>query len=182
MTILILYATTEGQTRKIARRASAHLAASGHAVELLPIAEAEGTELTQYDRALLLASIHSGRYQPEFTAFVTEHSSDLARLPTAFLSISLSAASEEPEDQAGLAEVVRKMQDETGWTPGRVEHVAGAFRWAKYDFLKTWAMRWIASQRDRTAQAGQDKEYTDWDALLEFLDSWTGRAPIARSA
>lgn len=182
MTILILYATTEGQTRKIARHASAHLTGSGHSVELLPATEAGDIDLGAYDRALLLASVHAGRYQPGFTAFASAHRAELARLPTAFLSVSLSAASDEPEDREGLAEVVRKMEEETGWTPGRVGHVAGAFRWAEYDFLKTWAMRWIASRRDPTAKAGQDKEYTDWDALLRFLDSWAGQAPIARSA
>jgi menaquinone-dependent protoporphyrinogen oxidase len=180
--ILILYATTEGQTRKIARRAASHLTAAGHSVELLPAAEAGDLDLGGYDRALLLASVHSGRYQPELTGFVAARRTDLARLPTAFLSVSLSAASDEPEDRQGLEEVVRRMQEETGWTPGHVVHVAGAFRWAEYDFLKSWAMRWIASRRDPTAKAGQDKEYTDWDALFRFLDGWAGREPIARSA
>jgi menaquinone-dependent protoporphyrinogen oxidase len=182
MTVLVLYATTEGQTRKIARRAADHLTACGHTVELLPAAEAGALDLSRYDRALLLASVHAGRYQPDFTAFVASHRAELARLPTAFLSVSLSAGSGDPGDREGLAEVARKMQEETGWTPGRVEHVAGAFRWTEYNILESWAMRWIASRRDQTVRPGEDKEYTDWDALFRFLNSWASHAPLARSA
>jgi menaquinone-dependent protoporphyrinogen oxidase len=172
MTILIAYATTEGQTRKIARRAAAHLTMRGHSVELLPVADAADIHLTDYRGALLMASVHGGRYQPAFTAFVTAHKEALAALPAAFVSVSLSAASHEPEDAEGIAEVVRNFIAETGWTPAHVEHVAGAFRFGQYDFLKSWAMRWIAARRDPDADPEGDTEYTDWDALYRFLDDW----------
>ncbi|WP_210527053.1 flavodoxin domain-containing protein [Rubellimicrobium arenae] len=182
MTVLILYATTEGQTRKIARRAATHLIAEGHSVELLPVGEAGDLSLDGFEKVLLLASVHAGHYQPAFIAYAKAHRDQLARRSTAFLSVSLSAASAEPEDREGLDDVIRRMITETGWAPERIEHVAGAFRWSEYDLLRNWAMRWIASQRDPSVRAGQDKEYTDWAALDRFLDAWVGEAVSVPSA
>jgi menaquinone-dependent protoporphyrinogen oxidase len=179
MPILILYATTEGQTRKIARRAAAHLTQKGHSVELISAAESGQIDPRLYDRAILMASVHAGRYQDDFNSAVIRNTEALARLPAAFVSVSLSAASDDPEDHEGIAACVRKMQDETGWTPQHVEHVAGAFRFTRYDFLKSWAMRWIAAKRDPGVSTSSDTEYTDWDALYRFLDSWT---TLARTA
>ncbi len=173
MPILILYATTEGQTRKIARRAAAHLTARGRSVELVPAAEIAQIDPRDYDAALLMASVHAGRYQPDFLAAVLRNAEALARLPNAFVSVSLSAASDDPEDHEAIAECVRKMESETDWTPKRVEHVAGAFRFTQYDFLKSWAMRWIAARKDPGADPRADTEYTDWDALYRFLDDFT---------
>jgi menaquinone-dependent protoporphyrinogen oxidase len=186
MTILVTYATTEGQTRKIARRAAAHLSSQGRSVELMSVTEATDLNLAGYDGAILLASVHAGHYQTPFVDFVTAQRDALARLPTAFLSVSLSAASHEPEDREGIAQVVRSFLSKTGWTPGTVEHVAGAFRFQQYDFLKSWAMRWIAAKRDPEADPSGDTEYTDWDALDRFLDGWvaglTAPSASARSA
>ena len=53
MKILIAYATTDGQTRKIARFASDHLTDAGHATELLNVEDAEGLDLAWFDRAVL---------------------------------------------------------------------------------------------------------------------------------
>lgn len=176
MPILILYATTEGQTRKIARRAAAHLSAQGRSVELVPAAEIAQIEPRTYDGAILMASIHAGRYQPDFLSAVLRNAEALARLPNAFVSVSLSAASDDPEDHEAIAECVRKMQAETGWTPKQVEHVAGAFRFTQYDFLKSWAMRWIAARKHPDVDTGGDTEYTDWDALYRFLDGFAATA------
>ncbi len=118
MTVLILYATTEGQTRKIAGRAGDHLKLAGHRVEIMRIGAANGIGLQSYERVILMASVHAGRYQPEFTAYVTLHQPDLVKIPHAFLSVSLSAASTDKEDLEGIAACVAKMSAETGWVPG----------------------------------------------------------------
>jgi menaquinone-dependent protoporphyrinogen oxidase len=178
MSILIAYATTEGQTRKIARRAAAHLATLGRSVELMPVSGAADLRLDHYEGAILLASVHAGRYQAAFADVVTRQKAALAAIPTAFLSVSLSAASHEAEDLEGIADVVRRFEAETGWTPGTVEHVAGAFRFGQYDFMKSWAMRWIASRRDPEADPSGDTEYTDWDGLYRFLDGWVAALSV----
>lgn len=172
MTILILYATTEGQTRKIARRAADHLTLSGRSVALLHVDDADGIDLAAYDSAILAASVHGGSYQPQFTRFVARERGRLAGLKHVFISVSLSAASDEDEDREGIAAVVAHMTRDTGWAPQTVWHVAGAFRFTRYDFLKSWALRWIAARRDPRVDHRGDTEYTDWQRLYDDLDAW----------
>ena len=68
MYLLIAYATTDGQTRKIARFAADRLASLGHAVELLNVEDAEGLDLARFDGAILAGSLHAGGY-PQWDAF-----------------------------------------------------------------------------------------------------------------
>ena len=72
MKILIAYATTDGQSRKIARFAADRLADSGHAVELLCVDDAEGLDLTRFHGVIVGGSGHMGGYQKALTRFVTE--------------------------------------------------------------------------------------------------------------
>jgi menaquinone-dependent protoporphyrinogen oxidase len=172
MLILIAYATTDGQTRKIARFAADRLAGQGHAVELLNVEDAEGLELARFDAAILAGSLHAGGYQKALTQFASTSRDALATMPTLFLAVSLSAAGSDVEDWQGLRQCLAKFQDQTGWTPGRTEHVAGAFRFSEYDFFRAWAMRRIADQKGQTVEPGKDREYTDWAALVLVLDGW----------
>jgi menaquinone-dependent protoporphyrinogen oxidase len=172
MKILIAYATTDGQTRKIARFAADRLAGQGHAVELLNVEDAEGLELSRFDGAILAGSLHVGGYQKALVSFVSDARDALAGMPTLFLAVSLSAAGSDPEDWQGLRDCLVAFEDETGWTPGRTEHVAGAFRFTEYDFFRAWAMRRIADQKGQKVEPGKDREYTDWPALIIVLDGW----------
>lgn len=172
MHLLIAYATTDGQTRKIARFAADRLAGQGHAVELLNVEDAEGLDLSRFDGAILAGSLHAGGYQKTLARFARDAAVELALMPTIFLAVSLSAAGNDPEDWAGLRRCLAEFEADTGWTPGRVEHVAGAFRFSEYDFFRAWAMRRIADQKGEAVEPGKDKEYTDWAALILTLDAW----------
>jgi menaquinone-dependent protoporphyrinogen oxidase len=182
MYLLIAYATTDGQTRKIARFAADRLASQGHAVELLNVEDAEGLDLTRFDAAILAGSLHAGGFQKPLARFASDQRTALAMLPTLFLAVSLSAAGNDPEDWAGLRMCLAGFESDTGWIPGRVEHVAGAFKFSEYDFFRAWAMRRIADQKGEAVEAGTDKEYTDWAALGSMLDGWTaGLSPTVKA-
>ena len=176
MKILIGYATTEGQTRKISRFCADALADLGHAVELIPLSEASDLEVSRFDGAILAGSVHTHSYQKVLVDFASDHAAALHERPTLFLSVSLSAAGNDSSDWAGLKSIVKDFVTETGWTPDRVEHVAGAFRFTEYDFLKSWAMRWIAKEKGEKIDAHGDTEYTDWDALRALMADFSEAA------
>ncbi|MCU0905516.1 MAG: protoporphyrinogen oxidase [Tabrizicola sp.] len=177
MLLLVAYATTDGQTRKISRFAADRLTDLGHSVELLNVEDAEGLDLSRFAAAILAGSLHAGGYQKALARFVAGAKTDLALLPTLFLSVSLSAAGQDPDDWAGLQKCLTEFETETGWTPGRVDHVAGAFRFSEYDFFRAWAMRRIADMKGEAVEPGKDKEYTDWAALGRALDAWAAGLP-----
>lgn len=180
MKIAIIYSSTEGQTRKIAHHAEDLLQGEGHSVTLRHATDASDLRLTEFDAVILAASVHAGKYQPELVGFAKDHVSALNKVPSMFLSVSLAAAGDDEAEWNELHRIAETLKADTGWSPGKVEHVAGAFKFTEYDFFRYWAMRWMESKRDPSAPAGEDREYTDWDKLDKTLRDWT-RAQSAAS-
>ena len=172
MKTLIVYGTTEGQTRKICRFIADVLYDHGHMVELLPAALTQDLDLGRFERVILAGSVHAGQLQKDLHGFATEQAAVLNGLPTLYLQVSLAAAGDDPEEWRDLDRIAERFCSETGWKPGQVQQVAGAFRFSEYDFFKTWAMRWIAHQKGQKVVPGEDKEYTDWDALTKTVTEW----------
>ncbi|MCU0855135.1 MAG: protoporphyrinogen oxidase [Rhodobacteraceae bacterium] len=172
MHILIGYATSEGQTQKIADFAAEHLRAHGHDVELRSLEDAGGVEPGRFDGVILAGSVHVGGYQKALTRFATDHAATLNAERDLFLSVSLTAAGDNAEDWAGLQKIIERFVADTGWTPDRIEHVAGAFRFTQYSVFEAWAMRKIAKARDPGIDTHSDTEYTDWQKLAAVLDDW----------
>lgn len=172
MKILVLYASTDGQTRKIARHVAGDVADMGHMSEMLSAEDIDDLDVADFDRAIIAGSVHLGRFQAPLVAAVKDRLGALANMPTLFLAVSLSAASKDPDDLEGLGEVIARFTAETGWTPGRTENVAGAFRFSQYDYFRSLAMRWIAHQKGETAEPHKDREFTDWAALDAVVAEW----------
>jgi menaquinone-dependent protoporphyrinogen oxidase len=172
MKILIAYATTDGQTRKIARRACDTLADAGVTVEMIPAEDAADIDLGRFDGAVLAGSVHIGGFQKALRRFAQTRAADLNAMPTLFLPVSLSAAGQDAEDWAGLEKIMAEFREATGWVPGRIEHVAGAFRFTEYDPFRGWAMRRIAAKKDPAVTPPENREYTDWGRLAEVLADW----------
>lgn len=181
MKIIVLYGTTEGQTRKIADFVTTRLKNRGDVVAMIDATDVPADLLLQdYDAAILAASLHVGAYQQPLAHFARKHAAALNAMPTVFLSVSLSAAGKDPEDLKSIAACADLLQKETGWTPGEVSHVAGAFRFAEYDFFKRWMMKVIAWERGMRTSGVIELELTDWDALGRIVDAFHERAAAAR--
>ena len=178
MKILVSYATNDGHTRKIGRHVSDRIADAGHTVELLDLANATDIDLGRFDGALLAASVHMGHYQRSLTDFVDNHLKGLKKVPTLFLSVSLSAAGHDTDDWTGLDRTMKDFIEATGWKPDRVEQVAGAYMPSQYDIFRRFIMRRIIASKDSEADLGSDHDYTDWRALDGIIDRWQGEVVL----
>ena len=89
-----------------------------------------------------------------------------------FVSVSLAAAGHDAEDWKGLDRILEEFEDATGWSPDRVEQVAGAYRPSQYDVFRRFIMRRIILAKDPEADPDTDTEYTDWKAFDSLLDDW----------
>ena len=171
-TILVLYASSEGQTARVADHVATVSRERGHDVSQFEIDDAP-TDLdpTAYDGVLVGASIHAGKHQQRARRFVEGHRDALAAVPSAFFQVSLSSASDDPERQAEAAGYVEDLRTATGWEPDRVGTFAGALRFSEYGWLKGKLMKAIARDFDPDA-GGEDREYTDWDAVTAFTEDF----------
>lgn len=96
--IAILYATREGHTHRIAEHIASALRARGLPADLLDVVALGGLfSPERHAAALLAASVHGGRHEPEMAAFVKRHRDELESVPSAFVSVSLSEAAVEDE-------------------------------------------------------------------------------------
>lgn len=170
MRVLIVFATTEGHTRELCQFVAAKLRGVGHTVAVEEATErAKNAQVAAYDVIFLAGSLHLGRFQPALATFAVTHREALARKPSAFITVSLSAAGENPDDWEGLEECVHRFQQETGWTPKVTHHAAGAIRYSQYDFFKRLAIKHIASRRGQKTSISRDYDLTDYPDLENFV-------------
>lgn len=170
MRVLIVFGTTEGQTKKLARFVAARLSAQHHQVVCENAARPHRARRPEtFDRVLVMGSLHAGEYQSGLVRYVKAHAAELARTPSAFISVSLSAAGHERRDWQGLEACLRRFEEKTGWTPATVHQAAGAFRFRRYSFLTRFIMARIARQRGLTVDTRRDYELTDYDGLASFV-------------
>lgn len=179
MRILLVYGTTEGQTRKVAGFVADQLTQRGHQARVVNAIEdaASVVDPREFDAVIVAASVHAGRYQSALIHFVTEHLAAIGERPNAFLSVSLAAAGGDQEDIEGLERCLAAFTQQTGWTPRRIHHVAGAFRYTSYDFLKRWALKYIAYRKGAPTDTSRDYELTDWADLARFAADFAGAPP-----
>lgn len=171
MNVLIAYGTTEGQTRKIAETAAAHLRGAGHEVALYDTADpGPPVELDGFDASVIAASVHQEQHQPVVKRFAAAHCQSLNSMPSAFLSVSLSAALEETRGEAQA--YVDRFLAVTGWQPAMTLLLGGALRFTEYDFFQEQIVKFIVMKRGVVSEAESDREFTNWDALSSFLDAF----------
>ena len=185
MNILIVYGTTEGQTRKISEFVADRIREHArHNVTLLDATsnDARDMKLRGYDAVIVAASLHAGLYQAAIEDFVRSRHETLNGIRTMFLSVSLSAASRDPDDLKGLEGCLQRFLTATTWRPGEVHHVIGAFRYTQYDFFKRWGMKLIAYQKGVSTDSSRDLEMTDWAEVASIADAFVSVVAKAKGA
>jgi menaquinone-dependent protoporphyrinogen oxidase len=189
MRIAIIYATREGQTRRIVEYLAGALQARDADVDRFNAADRPELDFASYDACVVAGSVHIGQHERELVKFVREHREELERIPSAFLSVSMSQAGLESPDRTAqqreqaaknVAGVVETFLRKTGWQPRWTRPVAGALLYTKYNFLVRFVMKKISKSEGGSVDTSRDHEYTDWAALEHFA----GRvvAELARPA
>jgi menaquinone-dependent protoporphyrinogen oxidase len=174
--VAVVYASTHGHTARIAARLAETIAAEGVDVEGAAAGEEAMGDVRRSDAVVVAGSVHRGAHQHELSEFVTRHRRVLQDMPTAFVSVSLTAAEDDEELRAETRRVIDEFVEDTGWTPDAQTAVAGAFEFSKYNPFERLIMRLIARQRDLEIDPYQDMELTDWDAVDAFARDFVARA------
>ncbi|MDX6726671.1 MAG: menaquinone-dependent protoporphyrinogen oxidase [Baekduia sp.] len=171
--VLVVYASTHGHTAKIAERIGAGLREHDLSVRVretgTPGAHLEPAE---FDGVIVGASIHMGHHQPAVLDWITEHRAALDAVPSAFFSVSLTAADDTDEARASTRELIDHMVAETGWTPATTTAFAGAFQFREYNLPTRVLMHLIAKRHEDHVDVHQDIDYTDWAAVDRFAEDF----------
>jgi len=177
MKILIVYGTTEGQTRKISHFMEATLKEAGHEVTVADASDAPPSPF-MYDAVIIGASIHMHKYQSAVVHYINRHIDALNKMPGAFFSVCLAIASDLEEEHREARKITSDFLEHVGWKPLMTTQVAGALKYTQYDFFKRLIMKMIAKKEGRTTDTSKDYEYTDWNAVREFVKEFTATIKI----
>ena len=171
VTVLISFATTEGQTLKIAERISLQIRERGHEVNLYDTASmTDVPEVAAFDAMIVAASVHEEHHQDSAVNFAAAHLDQLICKPSAFVSVSLSAAM--PNGQAEAQHYVDRFIAATGWSPAKALLLGGALRWSECDYFQRQVLKHILLKGDVNPGEDFNHEFTDWMALRSFVDDF----------
>ena len=169
MNILIAYGTSEGHTRKIAETVADQIENLGHEAVLYDTSgKPEGSRPEDFDRIIVAGSVHERGHQQSVEVFVLANKAVLDDKPTLFLSVSLSAAFADGQEEA--RSYIDRFIEGTGWRPRHSLPVAGATHTGEYDYFQTQILE-HGVLKDRT-ETGGNAEFTDWTALSNAISSF----------
>jgi menaquinone-dependent protoporphyrinogen oxidase len=170
----VFFATSEGQTRRIATRLASVLHDLGLESRAIDVARRDASEFdwSHVRGAIVGASLHAGRHQKAAERFVKAHAVDLTNVPSAFFSVSLSAASKNAKEVVAANKLARAFPIACGWMPARIVTLAGRLAYQQYGFFIRWVMKRIARKEGAPTDTSRDYEMTNWadvDALARDI-------------
>ena len=178
--ILVVYATTDGHTAKVAGALAETLQKNGDTVDVY-VASQPAPAPDAYDAVVVAASVHAGGYQRSVRRWVRTHAEALAAKPSAFVSVCLGVLQHEPAVQRDLQRILDDFAASTGWRPAIVKLVAGALPYTKYGWLRRLAMKRIVAKAGGDTDTSRDYEYTDWNDLRRFAGDFGRGLPALRN-
>ena len=168
--VLIAFTSHEGQTRTIAHHVARQIEDRGPVCRLIDLSEDRfEAGADDCDAAIVAGSIHRGAYDPLLAGFIMRHAASLHQVPSAFLSVSLAAASDDQDERAALDEIARRFLAEVGWMPDHIEHVAGALHDREMNFVEREILHAIVDSKGVQRHPSGHTELTDWPKLDAFI-------------
>lgn len=162
--ILVIFASTQGQTCRIAHRIGDELIEDGHSVDVLDV-QALPKHVNPADYS---ASVHIGSYQRKLQKWVHSHSKELNSVPSAFFSVCLGVLQSDSKANQELERIIEDFFNSSGWHPSNRVVFAGGLAYSKYNPLLKWWMKRISAKTGGDTDTSHDYEYTDWDAVQRF--------------
>ena len=172
--VILVHSTVDGQTLLICRRIQAVLARQGHVVTLMPVEDALRADCAGFDQIVLGASIRYGKHRPAVHDFVAKHRDLLARVPSAFFSVSAVARKKGKDVPAGNP-YFRRFTQQTRWQPPLAAVFAGKIDYAKYGLLDRWVIRLIMGLTGGPTDPAVAVEFTDWAQVDAFAGQIAAR-------
>jgi menaquinone-dependent protoporphyrinogen oxidase len=164
---LIVYSTTDGQTRKICERLQQLAQAQGQEVTLVSVSEQPTIDPADFDRVVIGASIRYGHHSPQIVEYIDRHQKALESRPNAFFSVNLVArkpGKDTPETNPYLRSFLKKI----AWRPERVAVFAGKLDYPRYGFWDRAIIRMIMLITQGPTDPTAVVEFTEWERVDSF--------------
>jgi len=169
--VLLLYSSRFGQSRKIAETIAETLTSAGLRVEVAELTDATRLQPERHCALGLVMSVRYGHFARAAFRLVKAHKTWLATVPTLLVTVSLTARKPEKRDPARHS-YTRKFLARTGWQPSLVEVAAGALEYSRYNVVDRMCIRLIMWIMGGETDGVSTIEYTDWASIRAAARRW----------
>jgi len=167
---LLIYSTSDGQTKKICQAIERQLLAAGEQVKLTSLADAATVTWQDVDKVIIGASIRYGHFNKALDAFIKQFQPQLEQRDNGFFCVNLTARKPDkntPETNAYM----KKFLETSAWQPQLQAVFAGALLYSKYRWFDKMMIRFIMKMTGGETDTSKDVEYTDWQKVDQFADT-----------
>ena len=163
---LIIYSSTDGQTKKICETIKYHLALN-EKIKIISLNEVNKVNLEKVKKIIIGASIRYGKHNKRVQNFVIKNKNILKSKKTAFFSVNVVARKEEkstPETNP----YVKKFLAKTKWKPNKVAVFGGKVDYPNYNFINRNVIRFIMMITNGPTNTENSYEFTNWEMVKKF--------------
>ena len=163
---LIIYSSTDGQTKNICSRIGEFLS-NDIPAKIISLSDATKNDVEKYDRVIIGASIRYGKHRKELFKFIETNLDELTKKENAFFSVNVVARKSEkntPETNPYMQKFLLK----TSWVPQRLAVFAGKIDYPKYNFFDKQMIRFIMWVTKGPTNIKNTYEFTDWNKVDSF--------------
>tara|TARA_B100000674_G_scaffold292308_1_gene242380 strand:- start:366 stop:887 length:522 start_codon:yes stop_codon:yes gene_type:complete len=164
---LIIYSTTDGQTKKICELIKEN-SINKNSYEIIPLDEAFSKKIEKYDQIIIGASIRYGRHNSKVYKFIQNNKYILDKKKSAFFSVNVVARKSEkntPETNPYIIKFLKK----TNWQPKKLGVFAGKIDYPKLGFINRNVIRFIMLITNGPTNTNNTYEFTDWQKVKNFI-------------
>ena len=163
---LIIYSTTDGQTKLICERIK-NLSKFNNETKLLEIDKATKEDIQPYEVIIIGASIRYGKHNSSVLNFVNKNIENLNKKKSVFFSVNVVARKAEknlPETNPYMIKFLKLAK----WNPYKKAVFAGKIDYPKYSFLDRQIIRLIMFITKGPTDTSKSYEFTDWSKVDDF--------------
>ena len=164
--LLILYASVDGQTLKIANFLVDEFENKGLDVSIFEV-DAFKDDLQKYGKIVIGCSIRYGVHHKSVIDFINHNKEALEKQKSTFFSVNLVARKPE-KNQADTNPYVIKFFKTITWKPAHVEVFAGKLDYKKYPYFDRIMIQFIMWMTKGPTDSNAKIEYTDWKRVKAF--------------
>tara|TARA_B100000609_G_C16916470_1_gene282053 strand:- start:38 stop:559 length:522 start_codon:yes stop_codon:yes gene_type:complete len=170
MRSLIIYSTTDGQTKKICEEIM-NYSSYRNSYEIISLEEAFNKEIEKYDQIIIGASIRYGAHSPRVYKFIKNNKDILNKKKSAFFSVNVVARKPE-KSTPDTNPYIRKFLKKSSWQPKKLGVFAGKIDYPKLGFFNRNVIRLIMFITRGPTNTNNVYEFTDWDSVKKFTSEF----------
>ncbi|MCL6416765.1 menaquinone-dependent protoporphyrinogen IX dehydrogenase [Aestuariirhabdus sp. Z084] len=167
--LVLLYATREGQTLRIVEHMQRCLQQAKVPVRILALDACHDWPCQRHEMAVICSPVRYGKHLPAAQRFVKKFGKHLDDKPSAMVSVNLTARKPErstPNNNPYL----KRFLNQNGWQPVLQAVFAGALEYERYPWWDRLMIRTIMRMTKGPTTGGQKYEFTNWSAVEHFCD------------